>query len=92
MDYEKERKSVSSREREMQIYGKNWEELRGLVGRGILVEVEHLKAHRTKKEKENMSHFEKCVTEGNEKADDRSNVGRRIHGRSKDQDNVAGKR
>ena len=29
-----------------------WEELHGLAGRGILVEVEHVKAHRTKKEKQ----------------------------------------
>ena len=35
---------------------------------GILVEVEHVKAHRTKKEKKNVSHFEKFVTEGNERA------------------------
>ena len=41
-----------------------------LVKRGILVEVEHVKAHRTKKEKKNMAHFEKFVTEGNEKADE----------------------
>ena len=41
MDHEKERKSVSSQEREMQIYV---EELHGLVERGILVEVEHVKA------------------------------------------------
>ena len=29
-----------------------------------MVEVEHVKAHRTKKEKKDMSHFEKFVTEG----------------------------
>ena len=40
------------------------DELHGMVERGILVEVEHVKAHRTMKEKEHMS------TEGNEKADD----------------------
>ena len=34
------------------------------------MEVEHVKAHRTKKEKENMSQSERFVTEGNEKADD----------------------
>ena len=33
------------------------EEFHGLVERGILVEVEHVKAHRTKKEKY-VSHFE----------------------------------
>ena len=32
--------------------------------------VEHVKAHRTKKEKKDMSHFERFVTEGNEKADE----------------------
>ena len=31
--------------------------------------MEHVKAHRTKKEKKEMSHFEKFITEGNEKAD-----------------------
>ena len=34
------------------------------------MEVEHVKAHRTKKEKKNMSQFEKFVAEGNEKADE----------------------
>ena len=34
------------------------------------MEVEHAKAHRTKKEKTQMSHVEKFVTEGNEKADE----------------------
>ena len=48
---------------------KNWEELLELAKSGILVEVEHVKAHRTKKEKEKMTHFERFVTEGNEKAD-----------------------
>ena len=43
--------------------------------RGILVEVEHVKAHRTKKEKKNMSQFERFVTEGNEKADELAKAG-----------------
>ena len=47
-----------------------WEELHKMVKRGIFVEVEHVEAHRTIKEKENMSKFETFVTEGNEKADD----------------------
>ena len=42
-----------------------------------------MKAHRTKKEKENMSQFEQFVTEGNETADDLAkagaSVGRRTH-------------
>ena len=45
------------------------------VRKGILVEVEHLKAHRTKKEKKDMSHFEKFVTEGIEKADELAKEG-----------------
>ena len=39
------------------------------------VEVEHVNAHRTKKEKNDMSHFEKSVTEGNEKADELAKEG-----------------
>ena len=42
----------------------NWQK------RGILVEVQHVEAHRTKKEKTIMSQFERFVTEGNEKADE----------------------
>ena len=40
-----------------------------------MVEVEHVEAHRTKKEKKEMSHFENFVTEGNEKADELSKAG-----------------
>ena len=39
------------------------------------MEVEHVKAHRRKKEKIEMSHFEKFVTEGTEKADELANAG-----------------
>ena len=35
-----------------------WEELHCLVSKEILVEVEHVKGHRTEKHKKNMSHFE----------------------------------
>ena len=49
---------------------KIWEELRELVERGISVEVAHVKAHRTKKEKEKMTQLERFVTEGDEKADE----------------------
>ena len=44
---------------------KNWEEPHEVVKRGIPVEVEHVKAHRTKKEKERMTNIERFVTEGN---------------------------
>ena len=47
------------------------------------MEVEHVKAHRTK---EKMTKFEMFVTEGNEKADElakgRNTVGGRVYGRS----------
>ena len=53
----------------MRTCGKIWEELHLLTSEEILVEVEHVKAHRTKKDKKTMTHFEKFVTEGNEEAD-----------------------
>ena len=58
----------------------NWEELHYPAERGILVEVEHVKAHRTKKEKQDMSHFESFVTEGNEKADELAKEGASLDG------------
>ena len=51
------------------------EESHELVKRGILVEVAHVRAHRTKKEKEKMTKFERFVTEGNEKADEMAKAG-----------------
>ena len=48
------------------------EELHVLMSREKLVEVEHVKAHRTKKDKTDMSHFEKFATDGNERTDERS--------------------
>ena len=54
---------------------KIWEESHELVKRGILVEVAHVKAHRTKKEKEKMTKIERFVTEGNEKADELAKAG-----------------
>ena len=57
-------KEVSSQERKMQIYRyKFWRNYT------VWQKVEHVKAHRTNKEKTNMSQFEKFVNEGNEKAD-----------------------
>ena len=54
---------------------KNWQALHLLVSRDIVVEVEHVKAHRTMKDKKEILHFEKCVTEGNEKADELAKAG-----------------
>ena len=53
MDYGEERVSASKpRAGDAGFWIKIWEELPGLSEGGILVEVEHVKAHRTKKEKE----------------------------------------
>ena len=54
---------------------KNWEELYFLVSKNILAEVEHVKAHRTQKDKKEMSHFERFVADGNEKADELAKAG-----------------
>ena len=54
---------------------KIWEELQLSTSREISVEVEHVKAHRSKKVKKEMSHSEKFVTEGNEKADELAKAG-----------------
>ena len=51
------------------------EELHRLPARDMEVEVGHVKAHRTKKEKTEMSHCEKFTTEGNEKAAELANAG-----------------
>ena len=40
-----------------------------------MVEVEHVKEHRLKKEKKEMSCFEKFVTEGHEKTDELAKEG-----------------
>ena len=40
-----------------------------------MVEVEHAKAHRTKKDKKDMPYCEKWDTEGNEKADELAKAG-----------------
>ena len=57
-----ESKCIKPRARDVDLWFKIWEELHGLAEKGMLVEVEHVKAHRTKEEKD-MSHFEKFVTE-----------------------------
>ena len=51
------------------------EELHSLISRETLVEVEHVKAHRTEKDKKEMSRFERFVTDGNENADELAKEG-----------------
>ena len=62
--------SASSQEREMPICGSKFGKKCIIWQQRRLVEVEHVKAHRTKEDKKEVSHFEKFVTEGNEKADE----------------------
>ena len=47
-----ERECIKPRAGDADLWIKIWEELHYLAETGILVEVEHVKAHRTKKEKE----------------------------------------
>ena len=54
---------------------KFWEELHLLASREISVEVEHVKAHCTKKDKKEISQFEKFVAEGNEEAEELATTG-----------------
>ena len=76
MEYEEERATVQNQEREMPSVQTIFGRMTGFHRkRGILVEVDHVKAHRTKKEKKNMSQFERFVTEGNEKADELAKAG-----------------
>ena len=56
------------REKDADLWIAMWEELNELRSEAILIEVEHVKAHRTEKERRQMSLFEKFVTEGNEQA------------------------
>ena len=73
--FEKVKKRALSQELDADLWTKNWEEILELVKRGILVEVAHVNAHRTKKEKEKMTKIERFVTEGNEKADELAKAG-----------------
>ena len=60
-----ERKCIDSKAGDGDLW-KNWEDVHLLASREILVEVEHVKAHRTKKDKKDMSQFEKFVAGGHE--------------------------
>ena len=63
-------KCIDPKDGDADLWIKIWEELHRLAARDIVVEVEHVKAHRTKKDKKETSHFERFVTEGNEKVDE----------------------
>ena len=65
-----ERECIKPKAGDADLWIKIWEELHRLSARDVAVEVEHVKAYRTKKEKKEMSCFETFVTEGNEKANE----------------------
>ena len=69
-----ERKCINPKAGDADLWIKIWEVLR-LLSKEILVEVERVKAHRTKKDKKEMSQFEKFVNEGNEEADELATAG-----------------
>ena len=73
---------------------KIWEELHRLTSREILIDVVHVEAHRTEKDKKEMTQFEKFVAEGNEKADELAKEGAMLdegfYGGSKIRDYAAG--
>ena len=70
-----ERKCIDPKAGDADLWIEIWEELHSLAARDIEVEVEHVKAHCTKKDKKEWSHFEKFVTDGNETADDLAKAG-----------------
>ena len=63
-----EKECIKPRAGDADVWVKIWEDHHALAQSGILVEVELVKAHRTKKEEETMTQFERFVAEGNEKA------------------------
>ena len=71
MDYGEVKESASSQQREMPIYGSNFGKNCIICRTGILVEVQHVKKHITRRKKRKICRiFEKFTTEGNEKADE----------------------
>ena len=65
-----ERKCIDPKAGDADLWVKICEELHVLRSQENWVEVERVKAHRTKKDEEETSQFEKFVTDGNEKADE----------------------
>ena len=74
-----ERKCIDPKAGDADLWIKIWEELHPVKSEEILVEVEHVKAHRTENDRNEMSHFEKFVTDGNEKADELAKAGAMSH-------------
>ena len=81
-----EKECIKPRAGDADLWVKNGESCVSWLEEASLVDVAHVKAHRTKNEKEKMTKIERFVTEGHEKADElaksRSNAGRRFYSRS----------
>ena len=81
-------KCIGSKEKVVDLWILIWEEVRRIHQEGVRLEVEHVKAHRSKKEVKEMKLFERFATEGNERADELakdSNAGWRRNGPEKGQ-------
>ena len=65
---EEARKCIGPKTRDAGLWIQNLEELQLSASKEMLVEVEHAKAHRTEKDKKEMTQFETIVTDGNERA------------------------
>ena len=74
MAYGVERECVRPKAGDADLWIKIWEELHRLAARDIVVELEHVKTHRTKKDKRCRT-LRGFVTEGNEKADELAKAG-----------------
>ena len=70
-----ERKCIDPKVGDADLWMKIWEELQLLTSKEILVDAEHVKAHRTEKDKKDMSHFEKIATDGREKTNELAKAG-----------------
>ena len=58
-----------------------WEELRGIIKKEhTSLEVKHVKAHRSRKEKHELTLFERFLTEANERADELAKYGAMLDG------------
>ena len=71
---ERRRECTDPKAGDAHLWTKTWEELQLLTTKEVFVEVEHVKAHRTKDKKE-MTQFEKFVTDGDERADELAKEG-----------------
>ena len=87
------RKCIKPKAGDADLWTKIWEELHLSRSKEILVDVQHFKAHRTKKGKKEMSTFEKFVAVGNEKADELAKAGAMLdEGFTADKDSPTRKR